>query len=48
MQMAGTYSADAYSMVMTTSSSGAGAPAGMKMRMRVEAKRVGACDGKEE
>jgi hypothetical protein len=48
MQMAGTYSPDAYSMVMTMSSSGAGPMSGMKMRSHVEAKRVGPCDGKEE
>lgn len=49
MQMAGTYSPDAYSMVVTTSSTGGTGPsAGMKMRMRSEAKRLGACDGKEQ
>ena len=47
MQMAGTYSSDAYSMVMTASMSGPGPAGGMKMRTHSEAKRVGACDGKE-
>ena len=47
MQMAGTYSSDAYDMVMTMTSSGASPMANMKMRSHVQSKRVGACDGKE-
>jgi len=48
MQMAGTYSANAYAMTMTATGTQAGANDGMKMRMSVDAKRVGDCDGTEE
>ncbi len=48
MEMAGTYSPDSYQMRMSTATEGAGGAAeGMTMKMRVDAKRVGACDGKE-
>ena len=48
MEMAGTYSPDSYRMRMSTATEGGGGPAeGMSMRMRVDARRVGACDGKE-
>ena len=47
MEMAGTYSPDAYQMRMTTKAEGMPAPAsGMSMRMRVDAKRVGECEAK--
>lgn len=46
MEMAGTYSSDAYSMTMS-STGGAGPTEGMKMKMRVDARRVGECDGTE-
>jgi hypothetical protein len=48
MQMAGTYSPEAYqmqtSMKMTGSSAGEGA---MSMQMRIDARRVGECTGKQ-
>ena len=48
MQMAGTYSPEAYRMQTSMDvSGGEGANAGMKMKMRVEAKRIGECTGKE-
>lgn len=47
MEMAGTYSSDAYDMTMTSTASGTGPSAGMKMRMRVDARRIGECDGTE-
>jgi hypothetical protein len=48
MEMAGTYSANAYAMTMKATASGKGPDAGMTMRMRIDAKRAGACDGTEE
>jgi len=47
MEMAGTYSPDAYSMRMTSRSEGGGAAGTIAMRMKVEAKRVGDCTEKE-
>ena len=48
MQMAGTYSPQAYTMQMTSNSSGGpSAEANMSMKMKVDAKRVGDCTGKE-
>ena len=47
MTMAGTYSGDAYRMQMTMQSDGDGADSAMAMKMRVDAKRIGACTGKE-
>jgi hypothetical protein len=48
MTMAGTYSPDAYQMQMSMKSDGGEGPqAGMSMSMRANAKRVGACTGKE-
>lgn len=48
MEMAGTYSPDAYQMRMTTKAEGMPGPAaGMSMRMRVDAKRVGECNTKQ-
>lgn len=43
MQMAGTYSPDAYQMQMSTMGHGKGDQAGMAMKMRVEAHRIGEC-----
>jgi hypothetical protein len=50
MEMAGTYSTNAYNMTMTASGSqaGAGASDGVTMRMSVDAKRVGVCTGTED
>lgn len=48
MQMAGTYSPQAYTMQMTSSSNGAPTAQGnMTMKMKVNARRVGDCTGKE-
>jgi hypothetical protein len=49
MQMAGTYSPDAYQMQMSNKVEAAakGAQGSMAMRVRVDAKRVGECTGKE-
>ena len=47
MTMAGTYSGDAYQMQMTMQSQGDGEDGAMAMKMRVDAKRIGACTGKE-
>jgi hypothetical protein len=44
----GTYSADTFHIDMTTKSNGAGPMADMTMAMTVDAKRTGACTGKEE
>ena len=47
MTMQGTYGPDAYQMRMTMKAdAGAGPQGGMTMKMRVDARRVGACDGK--
>ncbi len=47
MEMAGTYSADSYSMIMTTLREGGDGPGGeARMKMRMDARRVGECDGK--
>lgn len=49
MDLAGTYSPDAYQMEMTAKADGGEGPVtGMTMRMRVDAKRVGECTGKED
>lgn len=50
MTMAGTYSADSYSMAMTSEGKGdAGNPMGsMSMKMRMTARRTGACTGSED
>lgn len=45
MEMAGTYSPEAYQMRMKSRAEGAGE--GMTMQMKVEAKRVGECTGEE-
>lgn len=45
MQLAGTYSPDAYQMQMSTKAEGR-PDGGMSMKMRVEAKRVGECPAK--
>lgn len=47
MEMAGTYSADHYQMRMKSRTQGTTDDEGMSMAMTVEAKRVGACTGKE-
>ena len=47
MTMAGTYSGNAYQMQMTMQSQGGGEDGAMAMKMRVDAKRIGACTGKE-
>jgi hypothetical protein len=44
----GSYSADTFHLDMTTKSNGAGPMANMTMAMTVDAKRTGACTGKEE
>jgi hypothetical protein len=47
MAMEGSYGPDAYQMRMSMKSQGGPGPAdGMTMKMRIDAKRVGACDGK--
>ena len=46
MTMAGTYSGNAYQMQMTMQSQG-DEDGAMAMKMRVDAKRIGACTGKE-
>lgn len=46
MTMTGTYSPDTYAMRMSMQGDGRGME-GMSMKMRVDAKRIGACDGKE-
>lgn len=46
MEMAGTYSPDAYQMRMKSRTEGTGGE-GMTMQMKVEAKRVGECTGEE-
>ncbi len=49
MQMAGTYSPDAYNMQMSNKVQAAaqGAQGAMAMRVRVDARRIGECTGKE-
>ncbi len=47
MTMKGTYSPDHYHMAVAATGSG-GASAGMSMKMEMDAKRTGACTGKEE
>jgi len=48
MAMTGTYSPEAYTMTMTATNAGARPEEQMTMTMKVDAKRVGACDGKEK
>lgn len=45
ISMAGTYSADAYHMEMSSKTQGAGPMGAMNMKMSVDAKRVGVCKG---
>lgn len=49
MEMAGTYSPDAYQMQMSNKIEAAakGAEGSMAMRMRIDSKRIGECSGKE-
>ena len=47
MAMSGTYSPDTYSMAVSSEGKGQG-PAAMTMKMTLDAKRTGACTGKEE
>lgn len=47
-ELNGTYSPDAYQMVMQGSVTGGGEGHQMNMKMHVDAKRVGACTGKED
>jgi hypothetical protein len=48
MELAGSYSPDAYQMTMSTRTQGVPGPAGdMAMKMRVDAKRVGECNAKQ-
>lgn len=44
----GSYNADTFHLDMTTKSAGAGPMANMTMAMTVDAKRTGACTGKED
>ena len=47
MEMAGSYSPDAYTMtVSSTRTGGPGAGGEARMKMRMDARRVGACDSK--
>ena len=47
MAMIGSYSPEAYTMAVTSTTAG-GDPAGaMVMKMKIDARRIGACDGKE-
>ena len=48
MTMQGTYSPDHYHMAMAASGSGSGPAVGMSMKMEMDAKRTGACTGKED
>lgn len=47
MEMTGTYEPESYQMTMAVSSKGSTPTETMNMKMRVDAKRVGACTGKE-
>ena len=47
MTMQGTYSPDHYHMTMAATGSGPGPAGGMSMKMEMDAKRTGACTGKE-
>jgi Protein of unknown function (DUF3617) len=47
MAMSGNYSPDTYNMAVSSEGKGQG-PAAMTMKMTLEAKRTGACTGKEE
>lgn len=47
MEMAGTYSPEAYQMRMKATTEAGGQSESMTMRMKVEAERVGECDGKQ-
>ena len=47
MEMAGTYSPEAYTMTISSVRTGGEGPGGeVRMKMRMEARRVGECDGK--
>ena len=47
MEMAGTYSPEAYTMTVSSIREGGPGPGGeARMKMRMDAKRVGTCDGK--
>lgn len=48
MAMVGSYSPDNYTMTMTATNVGGGPAGEMVMKMKVDARRVGACDGKEK
>lgn len=48
MELDGSYSADSYTMRMSSKSAGAGPVGSVTMTMRVDAKRVGECTGEEE
>lgn len=47
MAMVGSYSPDNYTMTMTATNVGGGPQGQMTMKMKVDARRIGACDGKE-
>lgn len=48
MQMAGTYSPDAYQMQTSMKMTGTGGEGGMSMQLRIDAHRAGECTGKEQ
>ena len=48
MAMVGSYQPDNYTLTMTATNHGAVPQGEMTMKMKVDAKRVGACDGKEK
>ena len=48
MVLTGDYQPDSYTMTMTADTEGSGAMEKMTMKMKVDAKRIGACDGKEK
>ena len=48
MTMQGNYSPDHYHMAIASTGSGAGPAGGMSMKMEMDAKRTGACTGKED
>ena len=48
MALTGEYQPNSYTMAMTATNEGGGPVAQMTMRMKVDARRLGACDGKEQ
>jgi hypothetical protein len=48
MAMVGSYSPNNYTMTMTATNVGGGPAGEMTMKMKVDARRLGACDGKEK